>query len=102
MIGSYCTDSITLIAPASKDEWGEPSGPETEIPLKARVEFKSKLVRDLAGNEVMSVARVVFRTRTVDPESKIRLDDYSTDEHGILSVSRPKDFRDRFVELMLA
>lgn len=88
MFNSYFLDSVVLVEKSGSSSWGEKT--ETEITVKARVEYKNKLVRNSAGEQVVSAAMVYMRDRTLSPGSRIKIDGV---EHSILNVVKHRSFR---------
>jgi len=86
MISAYLVDSIIIMKSGGVDEWGEPL-PPTETSVKGRIEYKTKLIRDIAGEEVVSSAMVYFEDRDLDHEDKLKFNDV---EHVILRIDKPK------------
>ena len=86
MIGSYLIDDIT-IKTTTLDKWNVATYKDTDI--KARVEYKTRLVRDQAGKQVVSSARIYLRNRTITHKELINFDDI---DHAILAIGKAKDF----------
>ena len=98
MISAYLVDSITILKSLGTDEWGEPL-PPTEISVKGRIEYKTKLIRDIAGEEVVSSAMVYLENRDLGHEDKLKFDDI---EHVILRIDKPKAFSNPHLEVYIA
>ena len=65
MIGAYMVDPITIIKWTGEDTWGEPlSG--TAIEIKGYVEWKTRLIRNVKGEEVISSLMIYLPKRKVD------------------------------------
>lgn len=89
-------DDITVIYSNGVDQWGEPIAP-TETDMKAYVYFKTHLVRNLAGEQVVSRAKIY-----VMPDTLIQHDDfieYDSIRYAILDVNPGKDFSDNHQEI---
>jgi len=95
MIGAYLTDEITIIKSAGVDKWGEPLTPE-EIETKARIDYKTRLVRNFAGEQVVSSATILLKNRELSHEDKIKFDGI---EHAILNIAKKKDFSNQYLEV---
>jgi len=93
MIKAYLTDTI-IIKTITYDKWGEGSE-ETET-IKGRIEYKTKMVRNEKGEQVVSSARVMLESRTLGHKDKINFD--STD-HAILNIAKIKDFNNQHIEV---
>ena len=107
MIDAYCTDRVTILAHAGRDEWGEPLGEPTSHLVRGRVEWKTRLVRDLHGETVASPIRVYLSLRRVDRllgralthEDRIVVDGR---DRAILAIAEPKAFSGPHYEIDLA
>lgn len=87
MIGSYLKDKVKIISREPSD-WGEETLHETTV--KARFEFRNRMVRDDSGEEVVSTATVYFcHTTTVTTKDHVKYEDR---EYPILSIERIKSF----------
>lgn len=89
-------DDITVLYFASHT-WGEPTYTETE--MKAHVIFKTHLVRNLAGEQVVSRA-IVYAM----PDTLIQHNDfikYNSVRYAILDINPGKDFSDNHQEVHL-
>ena len=98
MIRAYMKDDITVIYSNGEDQWGEPIAP-TETEMKANVDFKTHLVRNLAGEQVVSRG-IVY----VMPETLIQHNDFIEYEgirYAILNINPGKDFSDNHQEVHL-
>ena len=92
-------DDITVIYSNGNDQWGEPIA-ATETEMKAYIDFKTHLVRNLAGEQVVSSA-IVY----VMPATTIQHDDfieYNSKRYAILSINPGKDFSGNHQEIHLA
>lgn len=96
MISVYLTDTI-VIKKITYDQWGEPS--ETTETVKARVEYKTRLVRNFAGEQVVSSARVMLSNRILSHADKINFDNV---DHSILSIAKMKDFSNQYLMVDVA
>lgn len=88
MFNSYFLDNVVLVEKSGSSSWGERT--ETETTVKARVEYKNKLVRNSAGEQVVSAAMVYMRDRILSPGSRIKIDGV---EHPILNVVKHRAFK---------
>jgi len=96
MINAYLTDTIT-IQTVTLDTWG--TATKVSTTAKARFEFRTKLVRNIAGEQVISTAKVYLPIMTITHQDKIV---YETKEYSILNIERVKDFSAKFIKLDLA
>jgi len=97
MINAYLVDSITIIKSGGYDEWGEPLE-TTEINVKGKIEYRTKLIKSLAGEDVVSNALVYLEDRELSHEDRIKFDDK---EHIILRIDKPKAFSGPHLEVHL-
>lgn len=83
------TDTVTHYALSSRDAYGTPSyGAGTSYP--ARVVRKHKLVRDAAGQQVVSTAQAwLGGTPAITPQDKVTLSDNSSPP--IVAIERYQD-----------
>lgn len=96
MLNAYMTDDIT-IQRVSYDTWGSPTPADTAY--KCRFEYKTKLVRNQAGEQVVSNANVMLPVMTLGHQDKIV---YSGITYSILNIELKKDFSNRFLLIYLA
>lgn len=77
--------SVTVERYLDDDEWGE-NGTMLTFDLKCRVDEGAKLVKDRAGNEVVSSAQILFNKL-----ADVRFDDYVvyTNELGVTVREKP-------------
>jgi hypothetical protein len=96
MLKVYMTDDIT-IKTITYDQWGSPS--TSSATAKGRFEFKTKLVRNIAGEQVVSSANVMLPADTViGHQDKIT---YVGKDYSILTIELKKDFSNRFLLIYL-
>lgn len=105
MISAYCIDDITIVRYASYDSWNEPLA-TTDIDVKGKIEYKTRLVRNLEGEEVVSSAMVRFPEeidtdlgRGLIHEDMLKFDDI---EHVILRIDKPKAFSNPIYEVYIS
>lgn len=96
MINAYMKDSIT-VKTATRDQWGTSSYESSTI--KGRFEFKTKLVRNLEGEQVVSTATLYLPLMTLLHDDKIV---YESKEYSILNIEQVKDFSNKFLRVSLA
>lgn len=96
MINAYMNDSVTLKT-ATLDQWNKATYVSTV--LKGRFEFKTKMVRNLQGEQVVSSARVYLANREIGHNDKIV---YDGKEYVILNIEEKKDFSTKFLRVDLA
>ena len=98
MLNAYFTDSIVLVQ-KSFDKWGEPL-PDVLLSFAGRIDRKTRLVRNFAGEQVVSGAMAyVPSTLTITHVDQLRFD--STD-HVILSINLQADFSSVYQEVFVA
>lgn len=97
MINAYLTDDLwTVKAPDPPfDEYNKPNPPVVAA-VKGFIDWKSRIVRNLEGEEVTSQASVLLK---LDPdlghEDKLRIYDPTRDEnidHAIIAIHPAKGF----------
>jgi len=98
MISAYLVDSITIIKHGGVDSWNEPLAP-ANINVKGKTIYKTKLIRNMAGEEVVSSAMVYLLDRELTHEDKLKFDGI---EHVILRIDKPKSFSNPHLEVYLA
>lgn len=87
MFDAYMTDTVILVKRASSTSWGEAS--ETETSVKARVDWKNRMVRDFKGEQVVSSAVVYLNDTTLNAYDRIKIDSI---ERPILSIQKNRAF----------
>lgn len=100
MIDLYLTkNAITLKTSGGTDTFNEPL-PTTDTAVDARVIWKTRMVRDVHGEQVVSSAEVWIKNRTPFPThaDKVALDGVDRD---ILAVSKSDDFNAVFLKVFL-
>lgn len=104
MISAYCIDEITIIKHEGRTDHGEPLA-TTDVPVKGKIEYKTKLVRNIAGEQVVSSAMVLFPEsinvnleRELTHEDRLKFDGV---EHVILRIDKPKAFSGPIYEVYI-
>jgi len=114
MINAYCVDEITILKWNSADEWNEPLSGDT-ITVKGYVEWKTRLVRDIKGENVTigkpsTISPVtVYLPKKIDAllgralqhEDRIIIPGESS-ERTIVDIHQPKAFSFPHYEVVLA
>ncbi len=111
MIGVYLIHAVTLKQHKGKDNWGEPNA-DAEISVKARVDYKERVIRGVGTELVTSNMRVMIKNRTIitsDFSTRATntisfLDKVTVDgvDHEILQIATQSDFRQQYMEVYLA
>ena len=108
MIGAYMVDDFIIYKWNGADKWGEPIAP-TLIDVKGYIKYKMRLVRDIKGEEVVSIAMVYFLKVDIDAllgRALLHLDriQISTEsyDHAIIQIDTPKAFSDPHYEVYIA
>jgi hypothetical protein len=104
---AYCVDTIIILKWNGYDEWNEPlSGNIIEV--KGYVEYKTRLVRDIKGEERASSVMVylpkkIDKTvgRPLSHEDRLIVGEESI-ERSIISIQQPKAFSRPHYEVYLA
>ena len=92
MFNVYGVDLITIIRDGGYDEDGEPKATTSET-AEGYVEWKTHLVRDINGEEVISSGYVLLPyDSTLDHKDKLKI---GSIEYPIINIERLKDFSNR-------
>jgi len=87
MIRAYCVDTIT-IRRITRGAWSEPSA--SSIAVKGYVDWKTKLVRNIKGEQVVAMATVyLIYDGLLTHEDRLVIDGI---DHGIINIVVGKDF----------
>jgi len=98
MLNAYFTDAIVLVR-KSFDKWGEPLA-DVLVSFDGRIERKTRLVRDFAGEQVISGAMIYApSTLTITHVDQLRFDGA---DHVILSINTMADFSVTHQEVFVA
>ena len=99
MINAYMVDPLTIIKWMGQDDWGEPlSG--TMVEVKGYVEYKTRLVQNVQGEDVVTSATVMlpkkidgvaYLGRALCHEDRILIDGESA-SRAIIAIGTPKAF----------
>lgn len=105
-INAYCVDPITIIKWNGVDEWNEPvSGSMIEV--KGYLEWKTRLVRDIKGEERVSTV-MIYLPKKIDKllgralchEDRIEFEGMTYDR-SIIAIQQPKAFSGPHYEIYL-
>ena len=119
MMNAYCGDEITILKYMGNDTWGEPLSGEV-ITIKGYVEWKTRLIRDQKGEEVVSSImiylpkrkllnalgrRLLLEDRIIVDQGGVEI--YSgmpdnSEDRAIIDIRQPKDFSHAHYEVYLA
>jgi len=98
--GAYMVDDLTIIRYGGYDSWNQPLATEA-VPVKGKIEYKTRLVKDLKGEEVVSSASVLLPEavdgvlfRDLIHEDILKFDGV---EYAIIRINKPKAFGSYFV-----
>lgn len=97
MIRPYLTDDAVWVRHQGTDQWGEPSLP-VEQPIKTRIQYRLRVVRDSRGQEAVSSAKLMVLDRP-GPSDRYRFDDRL---HGIIQIHRRASFDASHYEVFVA
>ncbi len=97
MIGAYLIDSVTQKA-HTFDKWGE-IATTTSTTIKCRIDEKNRIVTNEKGEQVVSMAKILIRIRTVAYSD---LFTFNSIDHPVLKIAKAKDFSPRFLEVYVA
>ena len=91
MLKVYSVDDVIIVRAADPpyDEWNNPNAPTLES-VSGYLEWKTKLVRNLAGEEVLSRGNFLLTyDKTIDHTDKLRINGV---DYPILALEPAKDF----------
>ncbi len=92
MIGAYLKDILTIVRHGTRDQYGT-EGATTSEAAKGFIQWKSKLVLSIKGEQVLSSASILMRyDSTLTHEDKITIDGV---EHLIIAIEKVRDFSTR-------
>ena len=115
MIDAYLVDPIIIMKSSDPVAWQEP-GAYTEIEVMGKIEYKTRIIRNMKGVEVVagtlgaitssvtillseSIETDAYLGRALRHEDKIKFNDI---EHVILEIETPKAFSDPHYEVHVA
>lgn len=106
MISSYAVDKITIVKWNGNDKWGEPIAKDN-ITVRGYVEWKTRLVKNIKGEDVISMVRVYLQMKRTDKalgralrhEDRLTVDGM---ERAIIAIAEPKSFSCPHYEVDLA
>lgn len=95
MIRAYLNQTAVIVSPPPVDSWGEPNGTGAETSVQCKARFRSRLVRSMAGEDVLAVGSILVLDKP-DHTDKIRIDG---DEWPILAIHSADGWRAQFYEV---
>lgn len=109
MISSYEVDKFIIKKYKDRDTWGTKNTPET-IEIKGYLEYKTRLIRDIKGEEVTSSIMIRIHKKKLDRklnralnhEDRIYKINGEQIDKAILRIYIIKDFYDSHYEVYLA
>lgn len=120
MMNVYAVDLVTIVKWNGNDSWGEPESASL-VDVKGYVEWKTRLIRNAKGEEVVSSVMVYLPKRKVKDElgRGLMLEDrliidqggveefysgfpYESLSRAIIDIRQPKDFSSPHYEIFLA
>jgi len=108
MIRAYMVDDFIIHKWNGYDKWGEPK-PCTLIDVKGYIKYKMRLVRNIKGEEVVSIAMVYFSKPDMDAllsRALLHMDRIQTStesySHAIIQIDTPKAFSDPHYEVYIS
>ena len=99
MIDPYLVDTVVVVKKPATDKFGSEIAPPEEISTRARVDYETRAMKDVAGNEVVSTANVYLGYRELSHEDRLRFDG---EDHGIIRISKVKSFGSPFLRVYVA
>jgi len=109
MINVYLVDPLTIVKWNGNDTWNEPLSASL-IDVKGYIEWKTKLVRNLQGEEVVSsvtvmlpkkIDKAAYLGRALCHEDRIQIGSEDFDR-AIIEIKTPKAFSGGHYEVNLA
>jgi len=98
VIGAYLKDVITVVRHGARDQYGT-EGATTDELMRGYIEWKTRLVLNIKGEEVLSSAGVLMRyDPTLTHEDKITIGGV---EHLILAIELVRDFSVRGMKVYI-
>jgi len=99
MIRAYCVDDITILRWQGDDQWNEPIA-ALEVDVKGYADWKTKLIRNIEGEEVVSRGSVyILYDGDLTHKDRLKIDGV---EYSIITIRQVKDFSDVAQEVFLA
>ncbi|MEN6311204.1 MAG: hypothetical protein ABFD80_06655 [Acidobacteriota bacterium] len=99
MINAYLRDALTIVRHGTRDQWGS-EGATTEEAALGYIEWTTRLVRNIKGEEVASSANILLPyDATLTHEDRIKIDGV---EHSIITVQLVKDFTTRAMKVFIS
>lgn len=96
MFRVYCNDKI-IVKRGVYNQWGTLTN-ISNIAVSGRVDFKSKLVRNIQGEQVVSTAEVTIPLMNITHKDKIVFNNF---EYSIINIAIKKDFTNKYVKLYI-
>lgn len=87
MFKGYMCDSVVLVRKTGNASWGEKNTTRTTV--KARVDGKTQMVRNMAGELVTVAYDVILDNTTLTPADRIEIDGVS---RSIISIKKLRSF----------
>lgn len=108
MLNVYSVDEIVITQAAGYDEWNEPL-PDREITIRGYAEWKTKLIRNIKGEQVASMITIYISKRRLDNllarslshEDRIKSINGNDIDRAIINISQPKAFSNPDYEIYL-
>lgn len=99
MISAYLRDPLTIVRHGARDQWGSEGATTSEAAL-GYIEWSTRLVRNIKGEEVASSANILLAyDATLTHEDRILIDGV---EHSIITIQRVKDFTARAMKVFIS
>lgn len=104
MLRAYMQDPITVIFDEGEADWGEPN-PTTDVEMKAYIDWKTHLVSNIAGEQVIASPQIssgivyIMYSRKLTHKDFIKINNI---RYAILDVRDGKDFSKNHQEIHLA
>jgi len=100
MIRAYLVDSITILRWQGDDMHNEPVAAAVEVNINGYVNWKTRLIRDINGEEVVSSGSAyILYNENLTHKDRLKIDGV---EYAIITVKQLKDFSRTAQEVFLA
>ena len=95
MIEAYCVDDMTILRFAGEDDYREEL-PRTEIAVKGYFKRKTKMFRDIHGDEILATGYFwIVYSSSLTERDRIR---FNSIEYEIIVIEDRKDFSEAAIK----
>lgn len=97
MFNVYMQDHI-ILKRGTYNQWGTLTN-TSNVAVKGRFNFKTKLVRNLQGEQVVATAEVMIPNIPVEHKDRIV---YKNIEYSIINITTERNFSEKYVKLYIS